>query len=87
MVSKRKLFDRIMSGSRNLRFDDFIALLVSFGFRLKRTRGSHHIFAHPDVPRPFPIQPGSNGQAKPYQIEQFIKLIERYGLKLDEEEP
>jgi len=44
-------------------------------------RGSHHIFKHRDVPKRLSIQP-RGGEAKPYQIEQFLDMIEEYGLAL-----
>jgi hypothetical protein len=45
--------------------------------------GSHHIFARPDVPELINLQ-AVRGQAKPYQVRQFLKLVERYGLSLEE---
>ena len=45
--------------------------------------GSHHIFARPDVPELINLQ-AVKGQAKPYQVRQFLKLVERYGLSLEE---
>ena len=83
MVKKGKALQKIMAGSRNIRFDEFVALLEEFGFTQRRIQGSHHIFRHPDVPRSFPIQPRPDGKAKPYQIQQFLKLIEKYNLRLD----
>ncbi len=85
MGKQAKLLKKLLSGSKNIRFDDFVTLLVAFGFELKRTRGSHRVFKHPSVPKPFPIQPKANGQAKIYQIQQFLKLIEQYELKLEED--
>jgi predicted RNA binding protein YcfA (HicA-like mRNA interferase family) len=76
----------LLSGSKNIRFDEFVSLLLGFGFELKRTRGSHHVFKHPSVPKPFPIQPKQNGQAKAYQLQQFLKLVEQYELSLDDSE-
>lgn len=82
MVKKRKLFDKLLSGSKNIHFDEFIQLIEAFGFRLDRVKGSHHIYKHPAIPRSFPIQK-IKGEAKPYQIDQFLKLVERNNLKLD----
>ena len=84
-MKKRKILEKVLSGSKNVRFDEFVALLEGFGLVLKRIRGSHRVFTHPQIPRPFPIQPKGNGQAKPYQIRQFLALIEQYNLKLDSE--
>ena len=60
-------------------------LLSAFGFELDRVSGSHHIFKHPDIPELINIQK-VRGQAKPYQIRQFLKLVERYNLHLEEEQ-
>ena len=43
-------------------------------------RSSHHIFVHPEVSELVNIQ-DVNGVAKPYQVRQFLKLMERYNLK------
>jgi predicted RNA binding protein YcfA (HicA-like mRNA interferase family) len=61
-----------------------IELVEGFGFRLSRTDGSHHIFVHPDIPELVNLQE-VNGQAKPYQMRQFLKLIERHSLRLEED--
>jgi hypothetical protein len=45
--------------------------------------GSHHVFVLPDLPELLNLQEVS-GQAKPYQIRQLLRLIERYNLKLEE---
>ena len=74
---------KILSGSRNVRFGDMVALVNAFGFRLSMTKGSHHIFTHPDIPELINLQE-VHGQAKPYQIKQFLNLIERYNLKLED---
>lgn len=88
MVKKQKLLQKAYSGSKNFRFSDFVRLIESFGFALERITGSHHIFSNPDVPQSITAQPDKNGQAKPYQLKQFLRLIEKYDLYLtsDEEE-
>lgn len=82
-MNKRKLLRKVLSGSKNIRFADMIKLAEGFGFRLARTEGSHHIMTHPDVPRPLNLQE-VGGQAKPYQVRQFLKLIEQYNLALED---
>ena len=84
MVTKRKILQKILAGSKNIRFSDMIDLVEGFGFRLSRTDGSHHIFVHPDIPELVNLQE-VKGQAKPYQMRQFLKLIERHSLKLGED--
>ena len=83
-MTKRKILQKILAGSKNIRFSDMIELVEGFGFRLSRTDGSHHIFVHPDIPELVNLQE-VKGQAKPYQMRQFLKLIERHSLKLEED--
>jgi predicted RNA binding protein YcfA (HicA-like mRNA interferase family) len=61
-----------------------IALVEAFGFHLSRVNGSHHIFAHADVDELVNLQE-ENGKAKPYQVKQFLQLVEQYDLELKDE--
>lgn len=83
-MRKRKLLEKAMAGSKDIRFADMIALVEAFGFHLSRVRGSHHIFAHPDVPELINLQ-NVGGKVKPYQIHQFLSLVECYNLELGDE--
>ena len=74
MVTKRKILQKILAGSKNIRFSDMIDLVEGFGFRFSRTDGSHHIFVHSGIPELVNIQE-VGGQAKVYQIRQFLKLV------------
>jgi len=47
-------------------------------------QGSHHIFIHPDIPELVNLQ-NVAGQAKPYQIRQLLRLVERYNMTLEDE--
>ncbi|HXU10028.1 MAG TPA: type II toxin-antitoxin system HicA family toxin [Blastocatellia bacterium] len=60
-----------------------VGLVEAFGFRLSRVTGSHHIFVHAEIPELVNVQ-DVGGMAKPYQIRQFLRLVERYNLKLGE---
>jgi len=82
-MNKQKLLEKILAGSKNIRFDDFVSLIEAFGFELSRVRGSHHIFEHPNVSEIINLQ-NSKGQVKPYQIRQFLQLVEQYALKLED---
>jgi predicted RNA binding protein YcfA (HicA-like mRNA interferase family) len=77
-----RLLERLTRGSlRNVAFSDLVGLVKAFGFEGVRTSGSHHIFRHPEISELLNLQEVS-GQAKPYQIRQFLRLVERYNLKL-----
>lgn len=45
--------------------------------------GSHHIFVHPTLPEIVNLQE-KDGKAKPYQVREFLQLIEDYDLKIGE---
>jgi predicted RNA binding protein YcfA (HicA-like mRNA interferase family) len=84
-VNERKLLIQLFRGAtKNVSFKDMRKLVEAFGFELKRVNGSHHIFAHPDVQELINVQ-DANGQAKPYQIRQFLRLVERYSLRLEDD--
>ena len=84
-MEKRKLLQKLLSGSKNIRFSEAVACAEAFGFELVRIKGSHHIFVHPDIPELVNLQ-NVKGKAKPYQVKQLLKLIERYNLQMKEDE-
>ncbi len=84
MTKRQKTLAKILSGSKNVAFSDFVFLVEGFGFRLSRVSGSHHIFVHAKVKELVNLQV-VRGQIKPYQVGQFMNLIERYNLKLEDE--
>jgi predicted RNA binding protein YcfA (HicA-like mRNA interferase family) len=83
-LNPKKLLARVASGHlRNVAFRDLQALVEAFGFHLARTDGSHHIYSHAAIPEQLNLQTVS-GEAKPYQIRQFLSLVERYDLRMKE---
>lgn len=83
-MKRRKLLQKTIGGSKNIRFTEMVNLVEGFGFKLIRTDGSHHIFSRPGIPELVNLQ-DVKGQAKPYQIRQFLKLVEKHNLKLEDE--
>lgn len=83
-MNRRKLLKKIIDGSKNIRFADMDNLVRGFGFKLSSTEGSHHIFSRPDIPELVDLQ-NVKGQAKPYQMRQFLKLVEKRNLELEDE--
>jgi predicted RNA binding protein YcfA (HicA-like mRNA interferase family) len=75
-----KLLRRIAAGDyANIRFTELTRLVEACGFELVRVSGSHHLFAHPKVPSLLNLQQ-VGGTAKPYQVRQVLRLLERYDL-------
>jgi predicted RNA binding protein YcfA (HicA-like mRNA interferase family) len=81
-MTARKIYARLLTGSRNLHFADLCKVAKAFGYRLDRVRGSHHIFEHPQATRPLNLQ-SDRGQAKPYQVRQFLRDVEEFHLTLN----
>ena len=75
---------KALTGSKNFRFSDMVTLVEAFGFRLSRTSGSHHVFVHAEIDELVNLQE-VQGKAKPYQINQFLRLVEKHNLELGEE--
>jgi len=80
-MNKHKLLEKILAGSKNVQFRDMMSLVEAFGFRLSRINGSHFIFVHPEIPELVNLQE-HKGKAKPYQVRQFLQLVEQYDLEL-----
>jgi predicted RNA binding protein YcfA (HicA-like mRNA interferase family) len=84
MTQIAKLYARVLANPRqSIAFRDFEKLLRAFGFEHVRTTGSHRQYVHPKVPRPLPVQPESK-DAKPYQVREFLELVEEYSLYMGE---
>jgi predicted RNA binding protein YcfA (HicA-like mRNA interferase family) len=83
-MNERKVLAKILAGSKDVRFREMVGLVEAFGFRLSRIAGSHHIFVHPQVRELVNIQ-NVKGKAKPYQIHQFLELVECYDLQMEGE--
>jgi predicted RNA binding protein YcfA (HicA-like mRNA interferase family) len=84
MTKLKKILAKVLSGSKNITFEDFVQLVEGFGFRLACVNGSHHIFVHDSVKELVNLQ-NVNGQVKPYQVKQVMELIERYNLELEKQ--
>jgi predicted RNA binding protein YcfA (HicA-like mRNA interferase family) len=84
MKHKRLLLRLAQGHFQNVPFQEITALAQGFGFELVRVSGSHHIFSHPQVQEVLSLQ-AVRGEAKPYQIRQLLRLIERYNLHLEDE--
>jgi predicted RNA binding protein YcfA (HicA-like mRNA interferase family) len=84
-VNRKKLLARLSRNElRNVAFSDMMALVEAFGFRVERTRGSHHILTHPHIAELVDLQE-VNGEAKPYQIRQSLRIVERHNPRWEDE--
>ncbi len=83
-MRNRKLLQKIVTSPANIRFGDVTRLVEAFGFHRRRISGGHHIFGRAGIPEQINLQE-VGGKAKPYQIRQFLKIVERYNLSLEDE--
>jgi hypothetical protein len=84
-MNRKKLLGRLTRGQlRNVAFADMMNLVRGFGFELARVRGSHHVFECPGVSEMLNLQE-VGGEAKPYQIRQFLRIVEAHDLRLEDE--
>jgi len=82
-MKKRKLLEKALAGSKNIRFAEAVALAEAFGFKLDRVSGSHHIFVHASVAELINLQ-NVKGKIKPYQLKQLLNIIEKNDLHMEE---
>jgi len=75
----RGLYEKALRKPNSLKFREVRALAEGVGFRLDRTRGSHHIFIH-DSPKMLLNLQNVKGEAKPYQVRQLAALIDEHNL-------
>lgn len=78
-MKKEKLLDELKSNPKNMRFERLCRIAEHFGFRFRGGKGSHRIFVHQGIPEILNLQ-DVGGKAKPYQVRQLIKMIEKHGL-------
>ncbi len=78
-MDKRRLFEELKKNPKNVRFERLCKIAEAFGFRFRGGKGSHRIFVREGIREMLNFQ-NVGGKAKPYQIRQFIKIIEKYNL-------
>jgi predicted RNA binding protein YcfA (HicA-like mRNA interferase family) len=76
----RKMLER-----RPLSLAEFERLLASFGYERTGQRGSHIAWRHPATGDKRIIQPRGK-DAKPYQVDQFLDIVEKHSLRLNDDD-
>lgn len=73
MDKKDKLLKKAKNNPQGLRFSEFETLLGLCDWIFDHQTGSHRIWYSPTKVR-LSIQPTKNGEAKTYQVRQFLSL-------------
>jgi hypothetical protein len=78
-MKKAKLLEELKKNPSNIRFNRLCRIAEAFGFRFRGGKGSHRIYVREGIEELLNFQ-NVNGKGKPYQVKQFIKIIEKYEL-------
>lgn len=71
-----KLVASFLSNSSDFKFSDVEKVLSAFGFQDVRSKGSHHMFRHPDG-RKLPAIPKKDGnRVKKIYIKRIVQILE-----------
>ena len=84
-MNKRKLLARLLNNRKNVKYSDFVELIETFGFTHMRSNGSHNIFKNEVAAEIINIQ-NEKSEVKPYQIKQFLAIVEKYNFQMEDEE-
>jgi hypothetical protein len=76
---KRELLGELLANPKKIRFARVCKIAEGFGFQTRRSSGSHRIYYKENVIEILNFQ-NDGGWAKPYQVRQFTKVIEKYDL-------
>ena len=78
-MDKRETYERLKRNPADVRFEEICRTAELFGFRFRGGKGSHRIFVRAGIREMLNFQ-NVRGKAKPYQVKQFIMVIEKYNL-------
>lgn len=80
---KEEIYRELRRNPKNVRFTDLCKAAEIFGFKYRGGKGSHVVYVREGVKEILVFQ-NVKGKAKPYQVKQFLKIIEKYKLLEDE---
>lgn len=78
MDLKREI-NKMKENPKNVDYNIFIRIALELGFIHRQGRGSHEVLGKVGINKRIVIQRKS-GKVKPYQVKQFIKMIEKYNM-------
>lgn len=78
-MTNRRTYEKLKKNPADVRFEELCKAAESFGFKHKGSKGSHRTYVREGIMELLNFQE-VKGKAKPYQVRQFIKIIDKYGL-------
>ncbi len=79
MTDRSRLLEFLKKNPKSIRFNKLCNIAEKFGFKFQEGRGSHRIYVKKGIKEILNFQ-NVHGKAKPYQVRQLIKVIEKYNL-------
>ena len=78
-----KVLERMKNNPKNVDFIKFIGIALRIGFEHRQGKGSHRVLYKDGIKEILTIQ-NVGGKIKPYQVRQFLKLVEKYNMAREE---
>lgn len=78
-MNKKEIYEGLKRNPKNVRFAAICRAAEVFGFRHRGGKGSHRIYVKDGVREMLNFQ-NVKGKAKPYQVKQFLKVVDKYKL-------
>ncbi len=78
-MNRKEVYQKLKKNPKKVRFEELCRAAELFGFEFRGGSGSHRVFVRVDVREILNFQE-VKGKAKPYQVRQFIRIIENYNL-------
>ncbi len=83
MSRKKEIYEKLKENPKNVRFTELCKAAEVFGFKYRGGKGSHVVYVKDGIKEILVFQ-NVKGKAKPYQVKQFLKIIEKYNLIEDD---
>lgn len=81
-MHRQELLEELKANPRKVRFARLCKIAEALGFQTRKGTGSHRVYFREGIQEILNFQ-NEAGWAKAYQVRQFIKVIEKYGLQED----
>jgi predicted RNA binding protein YcfA (HicA-like mRNA interferase family) len=79
----KKALEKIRRNPNNVDVNDFIKIALFLGFTHRQGKGSHQVLGKKGIKEGIVFQ-DVRGKVKPYQVKQFLRLIEKYNIVQEE---
>ena len=82
-MDKNDVYNELKKNPKNVHFNRLCSAAELFGFRFRGGKGSHVIYRRDGIKEMLNFQ-NVGGWAKPYQVRQLLKIIDKYNLLKEE---